>query len=86
MDVGGKLLIHLGMKANIVTDMDNVGLAGFDFTREDDGIIHQLMGMMRFRKAQGIHHENVCTFQIFEFFISDGFHIGDIGQGTDLIA
>jgi hypothetical protein len=74
------------MEADIVTDMDDVGLAGSDFTRKGDGIIHELMGMMGLRKAQGIHHEDVCSLQIFEFLISDGFHIRDIGQGTNLLA
>ena len=86
LDVWGELLIHLDMEPYIVTDMDDVGFAGSDFTRKGDGIIHKLMGMMGLRKTQGIHHEDVCSLQVFEFLISDGFHIRDIGQGTDLIA
>ena len=70
------------MQTNIVTHVDEQSLGGSYPFGKGNGIIHQLMGMMRLGETEGVDYQQLRAFQIRQLRIIDGLHICDIGQRT----
>ena len=67
-------------ESNVMTYVCDVGVAGSDATGEKHGIVHQLVGMVRLIKAQGVDNEYLHSFEIGQFGVVDGLHVGDVGE------
>lgn len=74
------------MKSNVMVDMDEIGAPCPYPASEAHGVVHELMGMMGLAEPQGIDHQGVGPFQIGQFRVGDGLHVGNVGQRTDTVA
>ena len=65
---------------NVVAYVGDVGLTGTDATGEAHGIIDKLVGVVLLLEAQGIDDKRLYAFEIRQFGVGDGLHVGDIGK------
>lgn len=79
MDVGGQLGVDFGMAADVVTAVDEPRLTGPYPTGKTDGIVEGLVAVMGFL-AQSVDNKGVAAFDIRQFVVADGLHIGDVDK------
>ena len=79
----GQAGIHLFVKADVMTGMNEVGMLSPYPADELHGLADGLMGMVLGGETQGIDHHHLHTLQIGQFAVVDGFHIGNIGKVAD---
>ena len=74
------------MESDVMTHVDEQGATSPYPTGKGDGIVDELMGVMGLHEAQGIDHQDLRAFKIWQFALVDGLHIGDIGERPHAIA
>ena len=68
------------MQTDVVTGMYEQGAAGFYTAGKTDGIVQQLMAVVRLANTQGVDHQHFRPLDIVDFRIIDGLHVGDVGK------
>ena len=71
--------VDFGMPADVVTAVDEPRLACPYPTGKTDGIVKSLMAVMGFL-AQSVDNKGVTAFDIRQFVVADGLHIGDVDK------
>ena len=71
--------VDLCMTADVMTAVDEPSLTGPYPTGKTDGIVKCLMAMMGFL-AQSVDNKGVAAFDIRQFVVADGLHIGDVDK------
>lgn len=71
--------VDLCMTANVVTAMDEPSLTSPYPAGKTDSIVKSLMAVMGFL-AQSVDNKGVAAFDIRQFVVADGLHIGDVDK------
>ena len=77
--IGGQRGVDLSMPADVVTTVDEPGLTGGNTLSKGDSLVECLMAMVGFL-TKGINHKDVAAFDKWDFFLTNGFHVGDVYQ------
>ena len=81
----GELCHEVGVEADFVVEVGEVGFPGVHFFDEGEGLCHVEVGEM-LAVTECIYYQHFQPLQLVEFLFGDGLGVGDVGEVTYAVA